>query len=114
LRAIGPFDVGQAVIVAENRVLAVEGAEGTDEMLTRLASLRERGRVRWSAGQGVLVKALKLGQDRRIDLPSIGPRTAELVARASLAGIAVTAGAAVVAEAQRLVEAADRAGIFIV
>ena len=40
LAAIGPFDVGQAVVVAGNRILAVEAAEGTDEMLAHLADLR--------------------------------------------------------------------------
>jgi DUF1009 family protein len=43
--AIGPFDVGQAVVVADNQVLAVEAVDGTDNMLERIAELRERGRV---------------------------------------------------------------------
>ena len=114
LRAIGPFDVGQAVVVAEDRVLAIEAAEGTDEVLKRLAEHRASGRVRWSAGTGVLVKAVKPGQDHRIDLPSVGPRTVELTARASLAGIAVTASSTVVAEADRIADSADRAKVFVV
>ena len=59
------------------------------------------------------MKAPKRGQDRRFDLPSIGPQTVEGAARAGLAGIAVVGGATVVAEADRLVANADRAGIFI-
>ena len=73
LRATGPFDVGQAVVVADKRVLAVEAAEGTDAMLAHLADLRGSGRIRSLAGVGVLIKAPKPGQDRRVDLPSIGP-----------------------------------------
>lgn len=114
LRATGPFDVGQAVVVAEKHVLAVEAAEGTDQMLARVAELRASGRVFAPAGSGVLVKAPKPGQDRRFDLPSIGPLTVEGVARAGLAGIAVVAGGTVVAEPERLVAAADRANIFVV
>ena len=98
LHAIGPFDIGQAVVVADGRVLAIEAAEGTDEMLARLAALREQGRVRFPAATGVLVKAPKPRQDRRVDLPSIGPRTVEGAARAGLAGIAVVAGSVIVAE----------------
>ena len=70
--------------------------------------------MRSPAGSGVLVKAPKPGQDRRFDLPSIGPQTVEGVARAGLAGIAVVAGATIIAEPERLVAAADRANIFVV
>ena len=113
LRAAGPFDVGQAVVVAGKHVLAVEAAEGTDQMLARVGELRANGRVRAAVGSGVLVKAPKHGQDKRFDLPSIGPQTVEGVARAGLAGIAVVAGSTIIAEPERLIAAADRAGIFV-
>src|SRR5712671_6918302 len=87
LSAASPFDVGQAVVVADARVLAIEAAEGTDRMLARVAELRQSGRI--ASGWGVLVKAAKRNQDRRLDLPSIGPQTVESAARAGLAGIAV-------------------------
>jgi DUF1009 family protein len=61
----------------------------------------------------VLVKAAKHGQDRRLDLPSVGLRTVEGAARAGLSGIAVAAGSAVVAEPERLVQAADRERLFV-
>ena len=114
LAAAGPFDIGQAVVVAGKHILAVEAIEGTDEMLGRVAELRANGRLRAPAGGGVLVKAPKPDQDRRFDLPSIGPQTVERVARAGLAGIAVAAGSTIVAEPERLVQAADRANIFVV
>jgi DUF1009 family protein len=113
LRAIGPFDVGQAVVVANNNVLALEAAEGTDQMLARIADLRQSGRIRLPTGTGVLVKAPKSGQDRRFDLPSIGPRTIEGAAEAGLAGIAVIAGDAIVAEPELVIRIADRAGLFV-
>ena len=113
LHAIGPFDVGQAAVVAGKHVLAVEAVEGTDAMLARVAELRASGRIRIAAG-GVLVKAPKRGQDLRFDMPSIGPRTVEGVVRAGLAGIAVVAGSTIVAEPSLLVQAADRAKIFVV
>jgi DUF1009 family protein len=114
LRATGPFDVGQAVVVSGKHVQAVEAAEGTDGMLNRIAELRASGRVRTPVGSGVLVKAPKLGQDLRFDMPSIGPRTVDGAARAGLAGIAVVAGSSVVAEPEQLIAAADRANIFVV
>lgn len=114
LRATGRFDVGQAVVVSGKHVQAVEAAEGTDGMLNRIAELRASGRVRTPAGSGVLVKAPKLGQDLRFDMPSIGPRTVEGVVHAGLAGIAVVAGSTVVAESEQLIAAADRANIFVV
>lgn len=114
LKAAGPFDIGQAVVVAGRHIVAVEAIEGTDEMLARIAAMRASGRMRARAGSGVLVKAPKPTQDRRFDLPSIGPVTAERAASAGLAGIAVIAGATIMAEPERLIEAADRAGIFVV
>jgi len=114
LRAAGPFDVGQAVVVSGRHVLAVEAVEGTDQMLTRVAELRAAGRVPSAVGSGVLVKAPKPGQDRRFDLPSIGPQTVERVAKAGLAGMAVIAGETIIAEPAQVAAAADRANIFVV
>jgi DUF1009 family protein len=114
LDATSPFDIGQAVVVANNHVLALEGPEGTDQMLARVAELRRNRRINTTAGTGVLIKAAKLGQDQRIDLPVIGPRTVEAVSTAGLAGIAVVAGSTIVAEPERLGAAADSAKIFVV
>jgi DUF1009 family protein len=114
LRAAGGFDVGQAVVVADKRILAVEAAEGTDQMLVRIAQLRESGRIDVPKGRGVLVKAPKPRQDRRFDLPSIGPKTIEKVVQSGLAGIAVAAGETIIAEPEHLVAAADRAKLFVV
>jgi hypothetical protein len=112
--AMGPFDVGQAAVVAERRVLAVEAAEGTDAMLDRVAALREQGRVRSAQGVGVLVKAAKPGQDRRVDLPSIGPTTIARAAAGGLAGLAVRAGEVIVVEPAAVIAAADAAGVFVI
>jgi DUF1009 family protein len=114
LAATGRFDVGQAAVVAANRVLAIEAAEGTDRMLRRIAELRAEGRIGLPSGVGVLIKAPKPQQDRRIDLPAIGPSTIEGVARAGLAGLAITAGSGIIAEPDKVVRAADAAQIFVV
>ena len=71
------------------------------------------GRIRAKSGRGVLVKAPKSGQDLRFDLPTVGPKTIEGVAKAGLAGIAVIAGSTIAADSQGMIEAADRAGLFI-
>jgi DUF1009 family protein len=114
LHVTGPFDVGQAVVIAQDRILGVEAAEGTDHMLARFAEVRRSGRIRIPAGTGVLVKAPKQGQDRRIDLPSIGPKTIDSAINAGLNGIAVVAGSAIVAEPDRIAAMADRAKLFVV
>jgi DUF1009 family protein len=114
LNATSPYDVGQAVVVADNHVLAVEGPEGTDRTLARVADLRRTGRIRTPSGTGVLIKAAKLGQDQRIDLPTIGPQTLEEAAAAELAGIAVVAGSTIMAEPDLIVAAADRLKLFVI
>lgn len=114
LAATGPFDIGQAVVVAGNRVIALEAAEGTDRMLERIAQLRREGVLKLRDKSGVLVKAPKPSQDRRLDLPSVGVRTVEAAAAASLAGIAVEARGAVTADLNEMVRQADAAGLFVV
>jgi DUF1009 family protein len=113
LGALGPFDIGQAAIVIDGHVVAVEDIEGTDGLLARVARLREAGRIRAKSARGVLVKAPKRGQDLRYDLPTIGARTIEGATNAQLAGIAVIAGNTIAADAQAMIEAADKAGLFI-
>jgi UDP-2,3-diacylglucosamine hydrolase len=113
LAALGPFDIGQAVVVIDGHVVAVEDIEGTDGLLARVARLREAGRIRAKSGRGVLVKAPKSGQDLRYDLPTVGARTVEGAARAGLAGIAVIAGHTIAADAQAMIAAADGAGLFV-
>ncbi|MGO8952457.1 MAG: LpxI family protein [Rhodomicrobium sp.] len=108
--ALGLFDIGQAAVVARNYVLAVEAAEGTDAMLLRCRALNSWG---YTARKGVLVKGPKPGQDLRLDLPAIGPRTVELAAEAGLAGIAVEAGAVLLAGLEELVEKANKSGLFL-
>lgn len=114
LAALSPFDIGQGCVVIDGHVVAVEDTGGTDELLLRVAALREKGRLRARAGRGVLVKAPKANQDLRFDLPAIGPKTIDGIAAAQLAGVAVVAGHTVVAEPQAMIAAADRAGVFVV
>jgi len=113
LRALGPFDIGQAVVVIDGHVVGIEDIEGTDGLLARIAQLRAQGRIRAAAKHGVLVKVPKSGQDLRFDLPTVGSRTIEGAAKAQLAGLAVAAGNAIVADAQAMIEAADKAGLFV-
>jgi hypothetical protein len=113
LAALSPFDIGQAVVVIEGHVVAVEDIGGTDALLANLARLRAQGKIAAKPGRGVLVKAPKSGQDLRFDLPTLGPRTIEGVAAAGLAGIAVLAGNTLVAEPQVMIAAADKADLFV-
>jgi DUF1009 family protein len=114
LRSMGAFDVGQAAIISGMHALAVEAAEGTASMIARVAEMRKSGRVKLPARAGVLVKAPKPDQDRRFDLPAIGPDTVAQAKAAGLSGIAVEAGSTIVADTAALVRAADKAGIFVV
>ncbi len=107
VRALGAADVGQACVVQQGCVLAVEAIEGTDRMISRAAELRRPGLG------GVLVKLVKPGQDRRADLPTIGPRTVEAAAAAGLRGVAFEAGGTLVTDLAACTAAADRAGLFL-
>jgi DUF1009 family protein len=101
-------DVGQAVVVQQGLVLGVEAIEGTDALLQRVGPLRRDGLG------GVLVKVAKPQQDRRIDLPTIGPATVRRAAEAGLRGIAVEAGVTILLDQAEAVAAADMAGLFLI
>lgn len=110
-RAIGELDIGQGAVVSHGLVLAVEAQEGTDAMLERVAILPAE--LRGAAPQGVLAKAPKPIQERRVDLPVIGVRTIELAHAAGLAGVAGPAGDLIVIDRPGVVAAADRLGLFV-
>ena len=105
-RKQGARDIGQAVVVRDGMVLAVEDKSGTDAMLTRLGAL--------PPGRGVLAKALKPIQDRKTDLPTIGVATVKHAAACGLAGIAIEAHTALVLGKAAVAEAADALGLFVV
>jgi hypothetical protein len=113
IAALSPFDVGQCVVVSDGRPVAIEGAEGTDAMLARVAEMRRNGRLKRETGGGVLVKAPKRGQNMRIDIPTIGPETVRRAAEAGLQGIAITVGEVIVADRQETIALADARGLFI-
>ena len=103
MRALGSFDVGQAVAVRDGVVAAIEAVEGTDAAMRRAAALCGRGLV--------VVKAAKPGQDLRFDRPAIGPATIELLSEIGAAMIGVEAGQAMILERARTLAAADSAGL---
>lgn len=106
-RELGRLDRGQAVLVADGQVVAREETGGTTRMLANaVAAQKARG--------GVLVKIAKPGQERRVDLPSVGTETVRQSAKAGLAGIALEAGGSLVIDREGVVRAADEAGLFVV
>jgi len=108
LRSLSAADVGQAVVVQQGLVLGVEAIEGTDALLARCGPLRREGEG------GVLIKFSKHGQERRADMPTIGPDTVSGAAEAGLRGIAVEANATLVIDRERVVDLADEHGLFLI
>lgn len=103
LAALGAAGIGQCVVVQRGCVVAVEAAEGTD------ATIRRAGEV---AGPGAtVVKGVRPGQDRRFDLPAVGPETIAVMTRAGATCLAVEAGRTLVLDGDETRAAADRAGI---
>ena len=107
-KALGAVDVGQAVVVQEGMVLAVEAIEGTDMMLSRASLLKKPGK------NPVMVKVLKPGQDMRVDLPAIGIQTIEQLKKYGMKGIAVEAGGILLIEKDAVTALADKEDIFII
>ncbi|MCE2390054.1 MAG: UDP-2,3-diacylglucosamine diphosphatase LpxI [Proteobacteria bacterium] len=104
IESLGALDVGQAALVHDGVVLAVEAVEGTDETIRR-GSRYGRG--------AVLVKAAKPGQDMRFDVPVIGPATLELAAECGLAAVALEASRTLILQRERSRAAAEREGVTL-
>lgn len=135
LAQMGRADVGQACIVRNGRVLAREGQSGTDLMLMRFAPIGSAswdpldglGTVLGSAAEwlsgptgeprdargGILFKGPKPNQDRRADLPVIGPETAQAVVAAGLSGIVIEAQGVMVLGLDDVLRILDAAGAFL-
>jgi UDP-2,3-diacylglucosamine hydrolase len=110
-REAGRRDIAQAAVAVVGRVIAVEDAKGTEALLDSVAALRNEGRIEGSGG--VLVKCMKPGQDRRLDVPTIGPATAEQAKRAGLTGVAAEAGGTLLVGRDETIEAFRAAGVFL-
>lgn len=105
-RSLGAFDIGQCLVVREKIVLAVEAIEGTD------AAIRRGGQL---GGAGaVVVKRPKPTQDRRLDMPAVGPDTLRVMSEVGATCLAVEAGGCIFFEQGRTLEYADENGIAIV
>ncbi|MBY5362679.1 LpxI family protein [Rhizobium leguminosarum] len=109
---LGRLDVGQGAVAIGGRIVALEGLEGTDEMLERVAGLRAAGRIS-PRRRGALVKLCKPQQDIRADLPAIGVSTVLNAKKAGLAGVAIEAGRSLVLDRAAVLKAAEEAGLFV-
>lgn len=111
--ALGAADVGQAAVVAGGLCLGVEALPGTDALLAQVAALPQPMGPSAGVRRGLIFKAPKPGQDRRVDLPALGPATVVGAAAAGLAGLAFEAGGVMLLDRDKAVAAADAAGLFL-
>lgn len=108
-KTLGSLDIGQAAIIQQGVVIAVEAVEGTDATIARYK------KHKYSSGyRGVLVKSSKPEQDKRLDLPTIGPKTIKEAYNAGLAGVAVEAGASIILDQEDVIKLADKLGLFVI
>jgi UDP-2,3-diacylglucosamine hydrolase len=110
--ALGTVDVGQGAVVAQGLCLGVEALPGTDALLAQVAGI---GALRPdpARGRGVFYKAAKPDQDRRIDLPTLGPETLRGVAAAGLGGLAFQAGSVICLDLPEMQRLAGELGLFL-
>lgn len=110
---LGALDLGQGAVVAQGLCLAVESLPGTDAMLDFVGLHALRLRPDPAGAKGMLYKAPKPGQDRRIDLPTLGPDTVRAVQAAGIGGIAWAAGAVLLLDRAEMIKLAGDFGLFL-
>lgn len=109
VEALGAVDVGQGCVVAGGLCLAVETLPGTDAMLAFVAQIPTALRP----ARGLFYKAPKPGQDRRIDLPTLGVQTVRNAAAAGLGGIVWSAGGVICLDLPAMQAEAASLGLFL-
>jgi DUF1009 family protein len=113
---IAGFDIGQTVVVAGSACVAVEAMEGTDAAIARAGALMDtlEGEASTIKRSLTVVKVAKPKQDLRFDVPVIGAATIEAMAKAKATCLAIEAGRTLIFDLERVLAAADAAGISIV
>jgi DUF1009 family protein len=105
-KKVGGLDLGQCIVVKDQMVLAIEAMEGTDE------TIRRGGRL--GKGDVMVIKVCKPRQDRRLDLPVVGPTTISTLIKAGASALAVEAGKTIVVDKEEVIQAADQDGLCLI
>jgi hypothetical protein len=122
-RRLAEYDVGQTVVIAEAACVAAEAMEGTDATIERAgrlmqslkleSELESKGRASMLSRALTVVKVAKPGQDMRFDVPVIGVKTIETMARAGASCLGIDAGRCLLLDGEAIIRAADGAGIAV-
>jgi len=114
-RQLAAYDIGQTVVIAEAACVAVEAMEGTDATIERAGQLMRsiEGEASVLNRALTVVKIAKPAQDMRFDVPVIGVATIEAMKRARASCLAIDAGRCLLLDGERVIEAADEAGISV-
>jgi DUF1009 family protein len=113
-RQVGQLDLGQAVVAAASRPIAVEDVAGTDALLDRVIAYRAQGLLPAGAERLVLAKAAKPQQPDYVDMPAIGADTVRRAAAAGISAVVVEAGRSLVLQREALVAAAAALGVSVI
>jgi DUF1009 family protein len=105
--ALAGFDVGQSVAICEHACVAVEAMEGTDAMLRRAATLVNGRRM-------ALVKVARRREHLLFDVPVVGLDTIPVMQQTGATILAVEAARTLMLDKEKMLEAANAAGIAIV
>lgn len=105
-KRLAAMDVGQTIVVRRRTVLAVEAVEGTDAAIQRGCRLGHRG--------AVVVKVSRPQQDRRFDVPTVGPQTLQALIAGRATVLAVEAGATLIIHLSELIATARAHRIALV
>ena len=108
LEGISKFDIGQALVMQDGVVIGVEGVEGTDALIERCSKICYKNK-----SKPILIKAPKVGQTFKIDIPVIGLNTIQNLIKYNFAGVAILAGGTILLEKEKSKNLANEAGIFI-
>ena len=105
---IGRKDTGQAIVIQKDIIIGTENKSGTDELIKRCRNTVS------DYGKPILIKIKKPGQDRRVDLPTIGVRTVQPAAECGFSGIVVETGQTLVVDLAKVTKMADQCGLFVI
>jgi DUF1009 family protein len=114
-RQLAQHDIGQTVVIAESACVAVEAMVGTDATIERAGQIMRslHGDASTLSRDLTVVKIAKPNQDMRFDVPVVGVKTIEVMQSAGATCMAVDAGKCLLLDGDKVIDAADAAGIAI-
>lgn len=105
-KEIAKCDIGQTIVIKDKMVIAVEAIEGTDSCI-------ERG-IKLGRDNVIVCKVAKITQNKKFDLPTLGPYSISNIKQGQIAAIAWDSKHTLIVDKEKFISMAIELGITLI